>query len=122
VTVTCGTAGICARHRETSMPFSSTAGQDMHTAALQIKDERAGTRRKSCRHHAPIVPLNPNCALPALAQPLSLFLILCLKIPAHLAIEGVLTEVCGCRSFGLLGWADTLTSLSCSPSVSIYLS
>ena len=60
---------------------------------LEIKNEQ-----DTCRHHSPpthafpIVPLNPSCALPALAQPLSIFSIL---VPENPCSKRVLTEVYG---------------------------
>jgi len=104
-----GSAGICARHRETThRPQAKTYIHRHVHQHCESRTSRHGTRRDTravtTTTRIPIVPLNPSCALPALAQPMSLFLIL---VPENPCLT------CADRSLRYCTrWPDTLTTSS----------
>lgn len=115
----------CVRVTERQPPHPLDASRPStarprHTYTSTANQERAllaGKTRAVTTHHHPIVPLNPSCALPALAQPLSLSLIL---VPENPCSKRVLTEVYGWQQHEHY-YCIALADLTLSPHLRIFL-
>lgn len=117
----------CVRVTERQPPHPLDASRPStarprHTYTSTANQERAllaGKTRAVTTHHHPIVPLNPSCALPALAQPLSLSLIL---VPENPCSKRVLTEVYGWQQQQQHEhYCIALADLTLSPHLRIFL-